>query len=125
MSQEPSNGAKPSSSSSSSSSETVAKPLTKKQIAKKQKELEKELAGPWKKWMNEDVLYIITDEEKQGFKRLKTDEERQQFVEHSGCAAILHPIPKRTSIRKSTTGALLTPTIITLLASPAGKLIAA
>lgn len=68
-------------SSSSSTSETVAKPLTKKQIAKKQKELERELAGPWKKWMNEDVVYIITDEEKTAFKRLKTDEERQQFVE--------------------------------------------
>jgi GWxTD domain-containing protein len=72
---------KSSSSSSSSSSETVAKPLTAKQIKKKQKELEKELAGPWKKWMQEDVLYIITDEEKQAFKRLKTDEERQSFVE--------------------------------------------
>jgi GWxTD domain-containing protein len=70
-----------SSSSSSSGQETVAKPLTKKQLAKKQKALEKELAGPWKKWMSEDVLYIITDEEKQGFKRLKTDEERQEFVE--------------------------------------------
>ena len=69
------------SSSSSSDSDTVAKPLTKKQIAKKQKELEKELMGPWKKWLNEDVLYIITDEEKQAFKRLRTDEERQQFVE--------------------------------------------
>ncbi len=69
------------SSSSSSSDETVAKPLTKKQIAKRQKELERELAGPWKKWLNEDVVYIITDEEKQAFKRLKTDEERQQFVE--------------------------------------------
>ncbi len=31
--------------------------------------------------MNEDVTYIITDEERQAFKRLKTDEERQQFVE--------------------------------------------
>ena len=30
--------------------------------------------------MNEDVVYIITDEEKQAFKRLKTDEERQQFA---------------------------------------------
>ena len=67
--------------SSSSSSDTIAKPLTKKQQAKKQKELEKELMGPWKKWLNEDVVYIITDEEKQAFKRLKTDEERQQFVE--------------------------------------------
>ncbi len=72
---------KTSSSESSSSSDTVAKPLTKKQIAKKQKALEKELMGPWKKWLNEDVVYIITDEEKQAFKRLKTDEERQQFVE--------------------------------------------
>ncbi|MBV9778358.1 MAG: GWxTD domain-containing protein [Acidobacteriaceae bacterium] len=70
-----------SSESSSSSSDTIAKPLTKKQIAKKQKALEKELMGPWKKWLNEDVVYIITDEEKQAFKRLKTDEERQQFVE--------------------------------------------
>jgi GWxTD domain-containing protein len=70
-----------SSNSSSSSSETIAKPLTKKQQAKKQKELEKELMGPWKKWLNEDVVYIITDEEKQAFRRLRTDEERQQFVE--------------------------------------------
>jgi len=70
-----------SSSSTSSSADTISKPLTKKQIAKKQKELEKELAGPWKKWMQEDVVYIITDEEKQAFKRLKTDEERQEFVE--------------------------------------------
>jgi GWxTD domain-containing protein len=67
--------------SSSSDVQTIAKPLTKKELARKQKALEKELAGPWKKWMDEDVRYIITDEEKQGFKRLKTDEERQQFVE--------------------------------------------
>jgi GWxTD domain-containing protein len=67
--------------SSSANPETIAKPLTKRQIAKKQRDLEKELAGPWKKWMNEDVSYIITDEEKQSFKRLKTDEERQSFVE--------------------------------------------
>jgi GWxTD domain-containing protein len=67
--------------SSSSGSETIAKPLTPKQIAKKQKALERELAGPWKKWMSEDVTYIITDEERTAFKRLKTDEERQSFVE--------------------------------------------
>ena len=65
----------------SSSNETVAKPLTKKQIAKKQKELEKELQGPWKKWLDTDVVYIITDEEKRAFKQLKTDDERQSFVE--------------------------------------------
>ncbi len=68
-------------SSSNSDSDTVAKPLTKRQLARKQKQLEKELMGPWKKWLNEDVVYIVTDEEKQAFKRLRTDEERQQFVE--------------------------------------------
>src|SRR5581483_11346170 len=73
---------KKNSSSSSSSNETVAKPLTEKQLKRKQKELEKELAGPWKKWMNEDVVYIITDEEKKAFKQLKTDDERQTFVEN-------------------------------------------
>ena len=67
--------------SSSAQQETIAKPLTKKQLARKQKQLEQELMGPWKKWMNQDVLYIITDEERASFKRLKTDEERQQFVE--------------------------------------------
>ncbi len=83
-SQDPPPAQQPQSSSSSSETTqdtTVSKPLTKKQLAKKQKALEKELAGPWKKWMNEDVAYIITDEEKQAFKRLKTDEERQEFVE--------------------------------------------
>ena len=70
-----------SSHSDNSANETVSKPLTKKQLARKQKALEKELAGPWKKWMNEDVVYIITDEEKRAFKGFHTDEERQQFVE--------------------------------------------
>src|SRR4051794_16119454 len=60
----------PAASQSSSAPETVAKPLSKKELARKQKALEKELMGPWKKWLNEDVLYIITDEEKASFKRL-------------------------------------------------------
>ncbi len=70
-----------SSSDSNSENQTIAKPLTAKQLKKKQKALERELAGPWKKWLNEDVVYIITDEEKKAFKQLKTDEERQSFVE--------------------------------------------
>ncbi len=69
-------------SSSNTDVQTIAKPLTKKQIAKKEKQLEKELAGPWKKWLNEDVVYIITDEEKKAFKQLRTDDERQTFVEN-------------------------------------------
>jgi GWxTD domain-containing protein len=61
--------------------ETVAKPLTDKQIKKKEAALKKELETPWKKWLNEDVAYIITDEERKAFKQLNTDEEREQFVE--------------------------------------------
>lgn len=34
-----------------------------------------------KKWLDQDVVYIITDEEKAAFKRLTTDDERYQFIE--------------------------------------------
>ncbi len=61
--------------------ETVAKPMTDKQRKKQEEKLRKELETPYKKWLNEDVVYIITDEEKTAFKRLSTDDERQQFIE--------------------------------------------
>ena len=62
--------------------ETIAKPLTDKAEAQEAHEkLRKELETPYKKWLNEDVVYIITDEEKTAFKRLATDEEREQFIE--------------------------------------------
>jgi len=61
--------------------ETNAKPLTEKQKKKKAAQLKKELESPYKKWLNEDVAYIITDEERAAFKRLQTDEEREQFIE--------------------------------------------
>lgn len=35
----------------------------------------------YKKWVEEDVAYIITDEEKRAFKKLQTNEEREQFIE--------------------------------------------
>jgi GWxTD domain-containing protein len=61
--------------------ETVAKPLTEKERKKKEAQLKKELETPWRKWLNEDVTYIITDEERKAFKGLNTDEERESFVE--------------------------------------------
>lgn len=61
--------------------ETIAKPLTEKERRKKEEKLRKELEGPYRKWLGEDVTYIITDEERQAFKRLATDEEREQFIE--------------------------------------------
>ncbi len=70
-----------SSPSDSSQKETVAKPMTEKQRKKQEKKLQKELETPYKKWLNEDVAYIISNEEKQAWKRLATDDERQQFIE--------------------------------------------
>jgi GWxTD domain-containing protein len=61
--------------------ETVAKPMSEKERKAREKKLRKELESPWKQWLDVDVAYIITDEERQAFKRLNTDEERQQFVE--------------------------------------------
>jgi GWxTD domain-containing protein len=53
-------------------------PKKKKQ---QRKDYTKEIKGPYKKWLDEDVIYIITDEEKAAFKQLSNDEERDQFIE--------------------------------------------
>jgi GWxTD domain-containing protein len=55
--------------------------LTKKQERKRLKKLEKELQGPFKRWLKEDVLYIITGVEKKAFVRFTTGEEREDFIE--------------------------------------------
>ena len=60
---------------------TVAKPMTDKQRRQQQERLRKELETPYKKWLNEDVVYIISDEERKAFRSLQTDEEREQFIE--------------------------------------------
>ncbi|HKY03243.1 MAG TPA: GWxTD domain-containing protein [Blastocatellia bacterium] len=46
-----------------------------------EKKRREELKSVYKKWLDEDVSYIITDEERRAFKSLKTDEERDQFIE--------------------------------------------
>ena len=66
---------------SSDQRETVAKPLTDKQRRQQEARLRKELETPYKKWLDQDVVYIISDEEKKAFKTLQTDEERDQFIE--------------------------------------------
>ena len=45
------------------------------------RKLEKELDTPYKKWLEEEVPYIITDEERSAFLQLQTNEEREQFIE--------------------------------------------
>jgi GWxTD domain-containing protein len=60
---------------------TVAKPQTERQRKANEAKLKKELETPYKKWLNEEVLWIITPEERTAFNRLETDDERQQFIE--------------------------------------------
>jgi GWxTD domain-containing protein len=40
-----------------------------------------QLDTPYEKWLAEDVVYIITPEEKAAFQRLQTNQEREQFIE--------------------------------------------
>ena len=61
--------------------ETIARPLSEREKKRRDDKLRKELETPYRKWLNEDVAYIITDEERTAFKRLQTDEEREQFIE--------------------------------------------
>jgi GWxTD domain-containing protein len=48
---------------------------------RRQKAIQKEMESPYKKWLNEEVPYIITGEERAAFKKLTTDDEREQFIE--------------------------------------------
>ena len=55
--------------------------MSDKQRFEQQKAVKKELKGGYKKWVDEDVRWIITDEELSAFKQLSNDEERDQFIE--------------------------------------------
>jgi GWxTD domain-containing protein len=54
---------------------------TAKERRRREAQLHKELDTPYKKWLDEDVVYIITPEERSAFLRLQTNEEREQFIE--------------------------------------------
>jgi GWxTD domain-containing protein len=46
-----------------------------------QRALRQELKGTYKVWLNEEVPYIITDQERKAFLSLSNDEERDAFIE--------------------------------------------
>jgi GWxTD domain-containing protein len=85
----------PAASSPPSSSATTSDPQTqptdqtdplKRKPNDKQKKAQKralnvELSKTYKKWLNEDVVWIITDQERAAFKQLSNDEERDNFIE--------------------------------------------
>jgi len=56
--------------------------LSARQQRRRVRQLEKELQGPFRKWLAEDVKYIISNEERKAFVELNTDEERESFIEN-------------------------------------------
>ncbi|MFN0278818.1 MAG: GWxTD domain-containing protein [Pyrinomonadaceae bacterium] len=51
-------------------------------ISTKVRKVGKESKDVYKKWLDNDVPYLITEEEKKAFKALATDEERENFIEN-------------------------------------------
>jgi GWxTD domain-containing protein len=54
---------------------------TEKQTKGSDRKLLKELDTPYRRWLEEDVVYIISSEERRAFLGLSTNEEREQFIE--------------------------------------------
>jgi GWxTD domain-containing protein len=49
--------------------------------SEKARNVKPELKKAYKDWLDKDVAYIITDEERKAFKKLETDDERERFIE--------------------------------------------
>jgi GWxTD domain-containing protein len=58
------------------------KPKVSKEEKRRQKAMRNEMETPYKKWLSEEVPYIITNEERAAFKKLSTDDERESFIEN-------------------------------------------
>jgi GWxTD domain-containing protein len=59
----------------------LKRPRSDEDIRKAQKAVRQELKGAYKTWLEQDVTYIISDEERKAFKNLSNDEEREAFIE--------------------------------------------
>jgi len=88
---------------------------------RRQKAIQRELESPYKKWLNEEVPYIITSEERASFKKFTTDDERDNSSRRSGSGAIRILEVPRTSSKRNTTGALPTQTSTMLQVSRVGE----
>jgi GWxTD domain-containing protein len=67
--------------SDASQTDPLKRPIPEKQRKANAKALRNELSKTYRKWLDEDVRWIITDEEQKAFKLLSNDEERDQFIE--------------------------------------------
>jgi hypothetical protein len=58
-----------------------AKQPSSKELKRRQKQLYKELGSPDRIWLDDEVVDIITPDERKAFLELSTNEEREQFIE--------------------------------------------
>ena len=63
------------------SGDPLKRPIDEKRKKENAKSLRRELKGEYRKWLDEDVRWIITDDERKAFMQLSNDEERDQFIE--------------------------------------------
>ncbi|MGA2727636.1 MAG: GWxTD domain-containing protein [Terracidiphilus sp.] len=59
----------------------LKRPRSDKEKMEAQKAVRQELKGAYKSWLDQDVAYIISDEERKAFRNLSNDEERDAFIE--------------------------------------------
>jgi GWxTD domain-containing protein len=59
----------------------LKRPRSDKETLQAQKAVRQELKGAYKTWLDQDVAYIISDEERKAFRNLSNDEERDAFIE--------------------------------------------
>src|SRR3989449_10837332 len=59
----------------------LKRPISEKQKKENEKRFKQEISKTYKKWLDEDVRWIITDEERAAFRQLSNDEERDNFIE--------------------------------------------
>jgi len=60
----------------------LKRPVDEKRKKEQSKALKQELSKTYRKWLDEDVRWIITDEERAAFKQLSNDDERDAFIEN-------------------------------------------
>ncbi|MBV9626405.1 MAG: GWxTD domain-containing protein [Acidobacteria bacterium] len=59
----------------------LKRPISEKRKKENAKSLKRELSREHRKWLDEDVRWIITDDERKAFMQLSNDEERDKFIE--------------------------------------------
>ncbi len=67
--------------SASQEEDPLKRQKTEKQKKEQEKKLKQELKNTYKKWLEEDVRWIILEDELAAFKQFSNDEERENFIE--------------------------------------------